>query len=342
MHSLVIKILWTLIGLNTAALVIVAIAFLLSTNGRNVSTMESGWMVILFVVAIIVILLAAAPLHYGRSTFSLIVAGFFALLPLVVYLSVLVSNHLPKFGQAKTMAEFYYKDPAQQRIADAIEKGDTALVKELIKGQDLNIKGTPEKDGDSLSYLEFAIRLLSRREATFQEDANEAIIRILIAQGSATTPALSQGIRYLSPDIISVMLKAGGDPNTRSLVSGNPLLFDAIGTEKRRNDIAIQLIQAGALVNSKNAEGYTLLMFAANNARTSALWADSWRVIRYLIEEARADYTYKTPENVSFISIVKWIQQMAIEEKVTMPADFDAIVRMVENDPEQTSRNVSI
>ena len=236
------------------------------------------------------------------------------------------------------MVVFHYKGKAQRVIAEAIERGDVESVKQLIQGKDLNVPGVPVSGGDSLNYLQFAIRLRSNPAPAFQEAANEAIIRLLIGEGSDPTSALPEGIRRLPPDMISLLLDAGADPNTHGFVSSGPLLFEAIGRTKEENDIAILLVQAGAQVNVKNAEGNTPLMNAANNAGTSERWADSWRMVRYLIEEAHADYTCKRPDGVSFSSIIKGIHQKSIEEKVAMPADFDAVMKIVENDPEQVKQ----
>ncbi|TLV01472.1 ankyrin repeat domain-containing protein [Dyadobacter luticola] len=340
MHPLITKILWAVMGLNVIALVVVAIAFFASTAGRNVDTMESGWMAILFIAGVVVIALGAAFLHFGKSNFSLIMSGFFAFLPLGILLSILASNYLPSFKRNLSMAEFYYQDKSQRKIAEAIENGDVAAVKQLIQGQELNITGTPHKDGDSLNYLQFAIRLRSTPTEKFQEEPNLAIIKMLIAAGSNPTLALPEGIRRLPQDVIRLLLDAGADPNTHGFVKSGPLLFEAIGQTKTENDIAILLVQKGARCNVRNAEGNTPLMFAALNAGTSERWQDTWRLIRYLIEKANADYTFKRPDGVSFSSITQSIHKKAIEEKVIMPADFYAVLKIIENDPEQRiSRN---
>lgn len=335
MYPLINKILWAVIGLNLAALVVVAVAFLIGTAGRNVSSMESGWMVVLFIAAAAVIALAALPLYFGKSTFSLVISGVFALLPLAILLGFVISNYASRFSRKQTEAEFYFKDKSQRAVAEAIATGDLALVKQLIQDKDINIPGTPDAGGDRLNFLQFAIRLRSNPAPTFQPEANAAIIRMLIAEGSDPTSALPEGIRRLPLDMIALLLDAGADPNTHGFVHADPLLFEAIGPGKSENDIAILLIQKGADVNPINAEGNTPLMFAANNAGTSARWADIWRLARYMIEEAHADYTYKRPDGISFPVILNGIRQKAIEENVTMPADFDALMKIIGNDPER-------
>lgn len=329
MHPLLTKILWTVISLNLAALVIAAIAFLFSTGGRNVSSMEWGWTIVLLIAALAVITLSALLLYFGRSTFSLILSGLFAFLPLTILSSLLVSNYMPAFSQKETLAEFYYRDRSQRMVAEAIERGDLETVKKLVEGKNLHVAGTSKSGGDSLTYLQFAIRLRSNPAAAFQQEANAAIIRYLIQQGSDPTLALPEAIRRLPHDMIVLLLEAGANPNTHGFVSSGPLLFEAMGRTKEENDIAILLVESGAEVNLRNAEGDTPLMYAANNAGTSERWADSWRMILYLIEQAHADYTYKRFDGVSFSSIVRGIRHKATEEKVSMPADFEAVMKIV-------------
>ena len=110
-----IKFIWILIGINTIALLVFIGAYFVLTQGKRVDTMERGWTIILAGLGLIVILLAAVPLRVSQSSFSVFVAGFFAALPLVIALGVLLSKKLPSFKKKRTMAETYYKDKTQRR-----------------------------------------------------------------------------------------------------------------------------------------------------------------------------------------------------------------------------------
>jgi hypothetical protein len=322
-----IKIIWILIGINAIALLIFIGFFLTSTQGRNVDTMEKGWMMILFGLGLGVVLLAAIPLRISQSAFSVSVSAFFAALPLVVALSVLISKNLPSFRKKHSMAKMYFKDKKQQSIASAIEQNDTLLLSDLIKGQDLNIKGSKVWDQEGLNYLQFTILLRSKADILpVNMAANTAAIRLLVEQGSATTPALCNAIRYLPPETISLLLEAGADPNIHGDVTGDPLLFDAIGPGKQENDIAILLMRKGANVNSKNSYGMTPVMFAANNAQISANWNDVWRLVRYLLEEANCDYAFTKPDGNNLQKIIRKIREDAYSNGKTMPSDFIKVI----------------
>ena len=92
-----IKILWVLVGLNVVALIVfIATYFVLSNNAKNADAgLERSWMGFLVGIGVLVILLAAVPLRYGNSTFSLVWSGFFAALPLVIGLIILLIYGLP-------------------------------------------------------------------------------------------------------------------------------------------------------------------------------------------------------------------------------------------------------
>ncbi len=160
--------------------------------------------------------------------------------------------------------------------------------------------------------------------------ANIAAIRLLVEQGSATTPALGEAIRYLPPTIVSLLLDAGANPNIRSQYTQGPIIFDVIGTTKQENDMAILLASKGANVNATNDEGMTPVIFAANNARTSAGWKDVWRLVRYLLEETNCDYLYSTKNGDSLQSIIRKIRQDAKDNKITMPKDFYKVVEWLQ------------
>jgi hypothetical protein len=324
-----IKIIWVLIGINSLALIVVFLWYLTANQGKRVDTMESGWMTILFLAGIAVILLAALPLWFGHSKFSVIVAGFFSALPLTIVSGIYISNKMPSFKKKKTSAEYYYKDKTQRAIATAIENNDVPLLRNLIVGQDLNIPGEKIEGWDGLNYLHFAINLRSNPQIPlFNDGINKSIIRILIENNSETTSALEDAVNYLPAKMVDLMLDSGADPNVYSKITGDRLLFKAMGTKKEENDIALLLIKHGADVNAKAYGNYgmTPVMYAANNAKTSENWKDVWRVVRYMLEVAHCDYLHVTKDGFSFQGIMRTIRQQAIEKEVTMCPDFDTVV----------------
>ena len=322
-----IKIIHGLIGFNILALVIFIGAYFLLTSGKKVSYEEKGWTVILSVVCLILILLAAIPLRFSQSTFTLVFSMFFAALPLIIAIGIWINKKLPSFKKKETLATTYYKEKKQQSIATAIENNDTVLLKQLIKGQDLNIQGIRVWDWDGLNYLQFAIRL--RSNTTFfpiDDAANKAAIHILIENGCATTRALAEAVKYLPPEEIALLLDAGADPNTRGFVNPNPLLFQVINDSQKQNDIAILLLQRGADVNIKHENGFTPVMFAAFTAGTAALWSNLWDLVFYMLETSKCDYRYKNKNEMDLQNVIKKIRSDAAAEKIVMPATFNSVV----------------
>ncbi len=322
-----VKIIWALIGINTLALLGFIGAYFVLNNGKNVDSMEKGWTIIFAGLGLLVILLAAVPLRFSQSGIAVVFAGFFAALPSVIVLGIVLSNILPSFKKKETFAATYYKDKTQRSIAAAIEQNDTARLKELIKGQDLNIQGTRVWDWDGLNYLQFAIRLRSNPISfPFNEQANTAAIRILIENGSATTPALVEAVSYLPIKTLSLLLDAGADPNIKSYYNGESLLFGTIETSKQQNDKAILLVHKGADVNIKSSNDFTPVMYAANNAQTSENWNDVWRIVYFLLTEAHADYTYIAKDGNSLQTIIHKIREDAVANKIIMPPEFLSVV----------------
>lgn len=321
-----IKILWILVGINSIALLVFIVAYFVLSDGRKVDSIESGWTGVLFGLGLLVILLAVVPLRFGHSTFTMVFGGFFAMLPSLIALGFLLSNILPSLKKEKTFAETYYKERKQIAIASAIENNDTTLLKELIKGQGLNIQGIRVWDWDGLNYLQFAVRIRSNPISFPVNDAaNLAAIRILLANGCDASPALAEAVKYLPLSVITEFIEAGADPNTRGFVNPNPLIFGFMGKSKEEIDMAILLIKNGANVNAKNENGFTPVMFAAHLADTSPQRNETWRLVRYLLEEAHADYAVIGKNNENLARIIKKIREKAITQKRTMSADFEKV-----------------
>lgn len=321
-----IKVIWVLIGINTTALAVFIGAYFVMNSGKNVDRLERSWTMFLALLGLLIILLAAIPLRMSQSTGSLIFSGLWAALPLAIGLGIFVAKQWPAKKRVP-FAKTYYKDNKQLAIATAIETNDTALLKRLVKGADLNIQGIKVWGWPGLNYLQFAIRIRSNPvNFPFNEEANNAAIRILLNNGCAATPALAEATKYLSPEMVAALLTAGADPNIPGFASADPLLFETIGSSQQQNDMAILLVKMGADVNVKDEYGKTPLMAAAISAGTSSLWKDTWRFVYYLLQDAKADFAYTAPDGRSFPGIIRNIRAEAATKQITMPPEFDKVV----------------
>ncbi len=335
-----VKVIWLLIAINTIAWLYFIGAYFVMNSGKTVDRMESSWTMALAGFGLLIILLAAVPLRLSQSTASLVFSGLFAALPLTVFLGIFISKKWPSNKSRKTFAQTYYKDKKQLAIATAIENNDTLLLKELVKGSDLNIQGIRVWDWPGLNYLQFAIRLRSNPvNFPFNDAANNVAIHILLQNGCAATPALAEATKYLSPKMVAKLIEAGADPNTAGFASPNPLLFETMGTSKQENDIAILLVKSGAHVNVKNDYGNTPLMAAALSAGTSVLWNDVWRLVFYLLQDAQADYAYTAPDGRSFPAIIRNIRAEAAAKQITMPPQFIKVVTWLDQQKVDTAPN---
>ena len=334
-----VKIIWGFIGLNVLGLLVFIGAYFVLNNGTNVDYMEKGWTTILCGLALLVILAAALPLRYSRSTTAVVFSAVFAFLPSAIAMGIVVSNKLSAVSTPTGFARTYYSDKIQRRIATAIESNDTTALLKLIKGQDLNIQGNRVWDWDGLNYLQFAVRIRSNPTSLpFDEKANSAAIRILLEHGSAATPALVDGAIYLPPNTFQMLLDAGAEPNTRSLYNGEPVIFSLLDADKDKIDKAILLVKKGADINLKNSEGFTPLLYAADRASTYERWKDAWRFAYFLLEQTKADYLYTTKDGRNLQEIVRKIRKDAGENNLTLSTDFMRVTdwlaeHKVETDP---------
>ena len=90
--------------------------------------------------------------------------------------------------------------------------------------------------------------------------------------------------------------------------------------------MAILMLQKGADVNAKHANGITPVMFAAFTAGTTARWSEMWRLVLYMLEDAKCDYRYATKNGMNLQNIIAKIRSDAAENNVLMPPGFNAVV----------------
>jgi len=94
-----VKIIWTLIAINTLALFVFIAAYFVLNAGKHVDYQEKGWTMVLAGTGLLIILLAAIPIRFSKSTAALVFSFFFACLPLFIVLYVLLTNQLSAWKQ---------------------------------------------------------------------------------------------------------------------------------------------------------------------------------------------------------------------------------------------------
>lgn len=162
-------------------------------------------------------------------------------------------------------------------LADAVEKGDGANIRALLK-QSVSVNA-PQADG--MSALHWAV---------YRDDLQTA--QLLVESGADVKTANRYGVTPLSlaclngnAAVVDMLLAAGADPNGK-LRGGETVLMTAARTGKPGPVKA--LLARGADVNAKERRGQTALMWAAAEGNTE--------VVRLLIE-AGADIHATLPDS---------------------------------------------
>jgi ankyrin repeat protein len=160
-------------------------------------------------------------------------------------------------------------------IADAVESGNSALVRELIaSGADVNV---PQIDGTTALHW-----------AAYHDDAD--IAELLLRSGADVNAANRYDVRPLSlactngsAPLVKHLLKGGADPNS-SLPGGETPLMTAARTGNL--DVVKALLVAGAEIHARDRRSQTAIMFAAAEGNAE--------VVQYLIAN-RADFQAPLP-----------------------------------------------
>ena len=188
----------------------------------------------------------------------------------------------------------FYSDSSVVKLVLAASRGDTKHIDKLVAGGvDVNSVG---KDG----FTPLLGALIKRNKKgvarLLKYGANPNAI---ITGGSLSGQSaiwIAAGME--NPYFLDIMLKHGGNPNYQnSKWHGDTLLYAAIfGHHENAIDRVKILIDAGADINARGANGYTPLIQAAV--------INQYRIIYYLLE-AGADYKITSTTKLSLISLVE-------------------------------------
>ena len=154
---------------------------------------------------------------------------------------------LVAFMNLKTM----FPDPQVRALAKAAANGNIEKINKLVNlGLDVNAKGT-----SNATPLYWAMNNINGFKHLLKLGADP---NIAFDDGSSV---MSWAVNHENSDFLKLALKYGGNPNLTTNISGESLLFDAMGPDNKEK-IPI-LINAGANINFQSNNGETLMMVAA-------------------------------------------------------------------------------
>jgi len=172
--------------------------------------------------------------------------------------------------------EFFAGDYLQ--FAQAIDREDTASMREISKRIDLNAK-VGEKQ-----MTVFVYAVVNKKTKSMQELVSLGANPALVVSGVGAPLSLAASAE--DPKLIEVLLDAGCDPNTK--IDDEPLLFDA--QLQDRKEIVNILLQHGANINATDSLGNSALKYAIGTMH--------YDMAIFLIEKG-ADVHSKTLDGVS-------------------------------------------
>jgi len=117
-----IKLIWILTGINVAGLIFFLAFFAMDAADRKVDAIESGWVWVLVIVAVVVILLGVIPPRISQSSFSMFFALFFAAMPSVIALGVLIAKKIPTFKKTESLQQLIIKTKHNGLLQQQLKK----------------------------------------------------------------------------------------------------------------------------------------------------------------------------------------------------------------------------
>ncbi|QHT68251.1 hypothetical protein GXP67_17185 [Rhodocytophaga rosea] len=283
---MMVKIIWTLIGINTLLFLAALWQAVTKTSDPAGNAMASAFTSIIGIGLFISICL----MMISRHPLVLVVAGLLSCGPILIGVS-LISSLIDGFKPAKPQepipAQAYFSSENQIALAKAISSGDTVLIRDMVtKGADVN--AIEQGNATPLQFALYQIQINDFNEATIRES-----IRTLIALGANPDSGLAEAVKIVSAETIRVFLENGADPNLADEF-GDPLLFGAGAYGKP--GVLHAFVENGAHINVFNNDGWTPLMRLA--------YYGNWDSMIYLLEKG-ADYKHIGPDGKSVESLLK-------------------------------------
>ena len=157
-----------------------------------------------------------------------------------------------------SQAARFFSDPAQLKMAHAIEANDTSTIRQMIQKQMVSANGFGTADKEQpISFLTYAV-MVKNKKSMHELIANGADPNFKTPDGWS---AMAEAARTPDPSLLPFMLDAGGNVNLTGDV-GRPLTFLAFLAHRWEN--LNLLLNRGANVNATDSRGEVLLLLMAD------------------------------------------------------------------------------
>ncbi|GAB3914247.1 hypothetical protein GCM10028803_59340 [Larkinella knui] len=308
------------------AVLIVYLALTLNQSGTDAAGrgLAVGY---LFVGAILLVaVLGLNLLPFPVTKITVLVA---LLVPLVLGLRELAGNFYvtQRAGaedQGRWDGSYYFKDPDQRRIAEAIAANAIPQLKTLLTEPQPRLNESGE---EHTTLLDFAAM---RAAGMYNEPFSVEALALLLAKGATFETADSlhtathvRVARQSPAALLGWFLKQGANPNAKHRQNQDlPILFVVLDDPKERLEKVKLLLDYGADPNAS----YPLADYgwlAGHSALLAAARQDLWEVCQALLEHG-ADPAIAGPQNLDFRKLMAQREVMYAEAGTT-PAAFIAL-----------------
>ena len=116
----------------------------------------------------------------------------------------------------------YFSGSAMKAMGAAVVQADAATLQKLGPGVDVNTVGD-----DDMTLMRLATETTFQQQATTPTTSQLAVVQTLLQLGAKPDSGLERASLLSDPLILSILLKAGGNPNLR-LADDVPLVFSAL------------------------------------------------------------------------------------------------------------------